>query len=49
MRKTAHVTYKVTDIHGKDVRGSFYEEELQKVPEPDHNKIEKKIAKEREG
>ena len=44
VRKTAHVTYTVTDIHGKDVRGSFYEEELQKVPEPDHNKIEKKIC-----
>ena len=42
VRKTAPVTYTVTDLHGNDGRGSFYEEELQKVPEPDHYKIEKK-------
>ena len=41
VRKTAPVTYTVTDLHGNDVRGSFYEEELQKVPEPDTIKLKK--------
>ena len=49
VRKTAPVTYTVTDLHGNDVRGSFYEEELQKVPEPDHNKIEKIVRRSRDG
>ena len=46
--QTQPPTYKIKDQSGEEIEGSFYEEELQKVGEPESYKIEKVIRSRRQ-
>ena len=46
--QTQAPTYKIKDQSGEEIEGSFYEEELQKVGEPESYKIEKVIRSRRQ-
>jgi Chromo (CHRromatin Organisation MOdifier) domain len=43
------VVYKVRDLEGEEIKGSFYEPELQKIPTPELYEIERVIRKQGEG
>lgn len=45
--KSIPFVYKITDQAGEDIKGTFYQEELQKVTEPRTYRIEKVIRKKR--
>ncbi|GFR69128.1 integrase core domain-containing protein [Elysia marginata] len=49
VRKTVPITYVVIDYNGNDVKGTFYEEELQKIGSPQEYKIEKILRRSRDG
>ncbi|GFN91902.1 integrase core domain-containing protein [Plakobranchus ocellatus] len=49
VRKTVPVTYVITDYNDNDVKGTFYEEELQKIGKPQDYKVEKILRKSRDG
>jgi Integrase core domain len=43
------VVYKIRDLEGEEIKGSFYEPELQKIPTPELFEIEQVIRKKGEG
>ena len=46
--QTRPPTYRIQDQSGEEIEGTFYEEELQRVKEPDSYKIEKIIRSRRQ-
>ncbi|GFO24382.1 integrase core domain-containing protein [Plakobranchus ocellatus] len=49
VRKTVPVTYIITDYNYNDVKGTFCEEELQRIGKPQDYKVEKILRKSRDG
>jgi hypothetical protein len=46
---TSPVTYTIVDWGGEEIKGTFYEQELQKVKEPAEFKVEKVLRRKKEG